>query len=185
MYTTSESNALPPLISVTSVVGLCRRRLAVISCLVIAVAAAAGASELSDDLHARRGRVMARLGADTMLILWSAPTRTYSRDIAYEYRQDSDLYYLTGVTQDGTILVLMPGNATHREMLFVKDRDPVQEHWHGRTLSTDEARALTGIDLVFPTSQFEAFVAGMLSRKGSGPVDARDAEVFFGAVAAD
>ena len=174
-----------PFVSVTSVVEVCRLRLAVISCLVLAFAAVAAASGLSDDLRARRGRVMARLGSDTMLILWSAPTRTYSRDIDYEYRQDSDLYYLTGVTQDGTILVLMPGNASHRELLFVKDRDPVQEHWHGRTLGTDEARAFTGIDLVFPTSQFESFVAGMLSRKGSGPIDSRDAEAFFGAVAAN
>ena len=39
---------------------------------------------------------MTRLGAETMLILWSAPTQRYSLDIDYEYRQDSNLYYLTG-----------------------------------------------------------------------------------------
>ena len=39
---------------------------------------------------------MDRLGADAMLILWSAPTQRYSLDIDYEYRQDSNLYYLTG-----------------------------------------------------------------------------------------
>ena len=67
-----------------------------------------------------------------MLILWSAPTQRYSLDIDYEYRQDSNLYYLTGVTQEGTILVLMPGNVSRREILFVKDSDPAQEHWRGR-----------------------------------------------------
>ena len=35
----------------------------------------------------------------------------------------------------------MPGNATRREILFVKDRDPVQEHWRGRTLTREEARS--------------------------------------------
>src|SRR5207253_1762290 len=69
----------------------------------------ARASELSDDLAARRARVMERLGPDTMLILWSAPPRNYSLDIDYEYRQDSNLYYLTGLVQEDTILVLMPG----------------------------------------------------------------------------
>ena len=35
--------------------------------------------------------------ADSMLIVLSAPTRVYSLDVDYEYRQDSNLYYLTGI----------------------------------------------------------------------------------------
>ena len=45
-------------------------------------------SALRDDLKARRGRLMEKLGGGTMAILWSAPERVYSRDIDYEYRQD-------------------------------------------------------------------------------------------------
>ena len=48
-------------------------------------------SSLRDDLKARRGRLMEKLGNGTMAIFWSAPKRVYSRDIDYEYRQDSDL----------------------------------------------------------------------------------------------
>src|SRR5215471_18656594 len=95
----------------------------------------AHASEFSDDLKARRARVMERLGPDSILIAWSASAKVYSTDVDYEYRQDSNLYYLTGLTQDGTVLVLMPGNATQREILFVKDRNPVAEHWTGRLLT--------------------------------------------------
>src|SRR3990172_2027469 len=84
-------------------------------------AAAVRASELSDDLAARRARVMDRLGPDAVLVLWSAPTVRYAPDIDYEYRQDSHLYYLTGIPQDATILVLMPGNDARRDILFVKD----------------------------------------------------------------
>ena len=91
----------------------------VLAFVAIAVVSAL-ATELSDDLKARRARVMDALGADAMLIVWSAPPQRYSLDIDYEYRQDSNLYYLTGITQDDTILVLMPGNTTHREILFVK-----------------------------------------------------------------
>ena len=54
---------------------------------------------------------MERLGPDTLAIFWSAPTRVYSGDVDYEYRQDSNLLYLTGIDQPETILVLMPGNA--------------------------------------------------------------------------
>ena len=153
--------------------------------VLIAFESVARADEFSDDLGARRARVMARLGADTMLILWSAPARRYSRDVDYEYRQDSNLYYLTGLTQEGTILALMPGNTSHREILFVKDRDPVQEHWRGRALSVDEARLRTGIDVVLAASQFEPFVAGMLSRKGTATIRADEASAFFNALSAE
>jgi Xaa-Pro aminopeptidase len=151
-------------------------------CLLAAATSVTRASELSDDLHGRRARVLERLGADAMLVLWSAPTERYSLDIDYEYRQDSNLYYLTGMTQDATILVLMPGNASRREILFVKDRDPIQEHWRGRTLSVDEARTRTGIDTVETTSHFDAFMAAILSGRGSGAITSQEASRFLSAL---
>src|SRR5436190_24113415 len=138
------------------------RRSVLVVVLTIAAALSARAGELSDDLKARRARVMDALGADAMLIVWSAPHQVYSRDIDYEYRQDSNLYYLTGITQDETILVLMPGNANRREVLFIKDRNPLREHWTGHRLTRDEASAATGIETVFTTSEFEPFVAAVL-----------------------
>lgn len=142
------------------------------------------ASDFSDDLAARRARVMERLGPEAMLILWSAPTARYSNDVDYKYRQDSNLYYLTGVTQPDTMLILMPGNETHREILFVKDPNPAQEHWTGRLLSVEEARTGTGIGTVLPSSQFESFATAMLGGRGSGVISAKEAARFFDALAA-
>jgi len=150
---------------------------------VLAVCTAkARASELSDDLKARRARVMDRLGADAMLILWSAPPARYSNDIDYEYRQDSNLYYLTGITQEQTILVLMPGNAARREILFVKDRNPSREQWTGHLYTADEAKARTGIETVLPASQFDAFVSSMLGQQPFAPIVDTDAATFFQAL---
>lgn len=125
--------------------------------------AAARAGELQDDLKARRARAMERLGPDAMLILRSAPSRTYSRDVEYEYRQDSNLYYLTGIDQEETTLVLMPGNAARREILFIRERDPIREHWAGRRLSADEATAASGIETVYTAGQLEPFLASILA----------------------
>src|SRR5581483_2742482 len=73
-----------------------RAAAAALAVLLLFAGAAAG-SELSDDLQARRARVMERLGPDAMLLVWSAPVQRYSADVNYEYRQDSNLYYLTGL----------------------------------------------------------------------------------------
>lgn len=155
------------------------------SAVVLAIAVStARASELSDDLAARRARVMDRLGPDAILVLWSAPAVRYAPDVDYEYHQDGNLYYLTGVAQDSTMLVLMPGNEACREILFVKDRNPSQEHWTGRVLSVDEARALTAIDTVLTTSQFDAFMAAVLAGRPFGPLTDRRAARYFDALAA-
>src|ERR1700730_14689582 len=140
------------------------RQVTALLMLTLATASIARASELSDDLKARRARVMEKLGPDAILVLWSAPPQRYSLDIDYEYRQDSNLYYLTGLTQENTILLLMPGNQKRRELLFEKDPNPAREHWTGTLLTPEEATARTGVDRVFRSSQFAEIIGGLLSR---------------------
>jgi Xaa-Pro aminopeptidase len=147
----------------------------------------ADAAALRDDLKGRRARLMAKLGDSTLAILWSAPARVYSRDVDYEYRQDSDLLYLTGVEQADTVLVLVPGSRRRREFLFITPSNPRREHYVGRYLSVDEARARTGIDTVFTTDEFEPFLAAMFSRQPYGlsveeTRDNDDHDTFFGAL---
>ena len=160
------------------------RSAAVALILIALVVSPARASELSDDLKARRGRAMEKLGPDAIAILWSAPSVRYSLDIDYEYRQDSNLYYLTGITQEQTILVLMPGNQSKREILFVWDRNLLREHWTGRRLTHEEATERSGIDTVLDASQFDAFIAAMLDRRSFAPVvEGEEAAKFFDALA--
>lgn len=165
-------------------------RLAALTAL-LAIAATltpAWAGPLQEDLVQRRARVMSRLDADTMMIAWSAPTQVYSHDVEYEYRQNSDLLYLTGIEQEGTILVLMPGNRTRKAMLFVHEPNPVREHWEGHLLTRDEAKASSGVDAVHYISDFEPFLAAMINQTpygaGGGPDAAAEYESFFKAAAA-
>jgi len=147
----------------------------------------AEAAALRDDLKGRRARLMAKLGDNTIAILWSAPARVYSRDVDYEYRQDSDLLYLTGVEQAETILVLVPGSKRRKEFLFVTPSNPRREHYVGKYLSAEEARARTGVDAVFLTTEFEPFLAALFGRRPYGlsvdeARDSDDHDAFFGAL---
>jgi Xaa-Pro aminopeptidase len=135
------------------------------------------AGPLQEDLKARRARAMDKLGSETVAVFWSAPPRVYSNDVNYEYRQDSNLLYLTGIDQEDTILVLMPGNRTKREILFVREADARREHWIGHSLTPAEASAASGIETVLTANQFEPFMAAVLSGQGavglSPPEEAR------------
>jgi Xaa-Pro aminopeptidase len=143
-----------------------------------ALPSALDAGPLQDDLGARRARAMERLGPESLAIFWSAPTRVYSADVDYEFRQDSNLFYLTGVDQPDTILVLMPGNASRREILFVRAADARREHWEGHSLTPLEATAASGIHTVMTTDRFEGFLAAMLSGRAFGGPDTEYARFF-------
>jgi Xaa-Pro aminopeptidase len=158
------------------------KHLTVVVALTLCTPLTSAAGPLQEDLTARRGKLMERLGPDTLAIFWSAPTRVYSGDVDYEYRQESNLLYLTGIDQPETILVLMPGNARRREILFIREADARREHWEGHSLTPAEATAQSGIQTVMTTDQFDSFVAAMLSRRAMDDV-AGEYERFFAALA--
>jgi Xaa-Pro aminopeptidase len=146
--------------------------------------ASAVAGPLQDDLRARRARLMDQLGPQALAVFWSAPTRVYSHDVEYEFRQDSNLLYLTGIDQEETVLVLMPGNATKREILFIREANARREHWEGHTLTPAEATVQSGIQAVMMASQFEPFIASILSRRPMpGSQDSNEYERFQQALA--
>jgi Xaa-Pro aminopeptidase len=157
------------------------RPLASIVLLLWALPAVTTAGPQQDDLKVRRSHTMEKLGPDAIAIFWSAPTRVYSNDVNYEYRQDSNLLYLTGIDQEETVLVLMPGNQTRKEILFVREADARREHWNGHSLTPAEAAAASGIETVMTLNQFEPFIAGMFSKRAIAGAPA-EYERFFQAL---
>jgi Xaa-Pro aminopeptidase len=166
------------------------RRMIYAAVAVLVAAGSAGADELRDDLVARRGRVLEKLDPATMLILFSPEPKVYSHDVDYEYRQDSTLYYLTGIDQEETVLVMLPGARTRRAVLFVRPPDPRREHWDGHRLTKEEATARSGIEAVYYTTEFEGFFQSMMDRRPYGyrrsaAEGLAEFEGFFSAVAGD
>jgi Xaa-Pro aminopeptidase len=161
-----------------------RRTLAPLSLIaVLSVPALAQAGPLQEDLKARRARAMEKLGAETLAIFWSAPVKVYSHDVEYEYRQDSNLFYLTGIDQEDTVLVLMPGNESRREILFIREADARREHWEGHSLTPAEATEQSGIQTVMTANQFEPFIAAMFSKRSMGQgAGATEYQRFFQAL---
>ena len=120
------------------------------------------------DLKARRARAMDKLGPDTIAIFWSAPTARVFQRRQLRVSAGQQPALPDGIDQEDTILVLMPGNAAKREVLFVREADARREHWNGHSLTPAEASAASGIETVLTANQFEPFVAGIL-----GPARAR------------
>src|SRR6187549_352989 len=77
-------------------------------------------------------------------------------DGTMRFRQNSDLFYLTGVDQEETILVLCPDfpDAKYHEVLFLRETSEHIATWEGHKLTREEARERTGVQTVMWTSEF-------------------------------
>jgi Xaa-Pro aminopeptidase len=132
--------------------------------LLICTSAFAQDQELKSEVIKRRAAIASKIGENGMLIVFSAPDRPKTGDVSYEYRQSNNLYYLTGITQADTTLVMMPGNKTRKEILFASDRDPAEETWTGKIFSQQEVKDLSGIQNIYSSSRFEEFLGQVLNR---------------------
>jgi Xaa-Pro aminopeptidase len=80
------------------------------------------------------------------------------------FKQNTDLFYLCGVNQEDTALILFPDatDPNQREMLFVKETSELIAIWDGEKLSKEQARAATGIQRVEWIASFEAMLHGLI-----------------------
>ena len=121
------------------------------------------------ELASRRARVAERIGPNSILVLFSTEPRVYANDVDYEYRQENNLFYLTNLKQKGATLVLVPGNAQLREILFLPRRDPAAETWTGHMYSAEEAQAASGIREIWEAKEFEPFMRALRNRQAYRP----------------
>ena len=121
------------------------------------------------ELAQRRERVAQRVGPQSFMILFSTEPRVYTNDVDYPYRQENNLYYLTGLKQKGATLVLLPGNTKTREILFMPRRNPLAETWTGHMYSPEEANQLSGIREIWQSSEFEPFLKALRNRQPYRP----------------
>src|SRR6185436_11147480 len=75
----------------------------------------------------RRKQLLDTMGPG-VAVLPSAPVAIRNNDVEHEYRQDSDVFYLTGFDEPETVVVL-GGTGERRFTLFVRPRDPEREVW--------------------------------------------------------
>jgi len=125
----------------------------------------------ADEYAARRARVMEAIGGDGVLLLMSPPPAHRNGDVDWPFRQDDDLYWLTGVTEPDTTLVLVPAEERFREVLFAQDRDPLQEVWTGPIPDHEELAAASGIAEVHGSGGALRFLEAALSGRPWGDSD--------------
>ncbi|OXA66473.1 X-Pro aminopeptidase [Flavobacterium aquidurense] len=104
-----------------------------------------------------RKRFIAKMQNNSLAILTSNDVMPNNADDVMGFAQNNDLFYLSGIEQDETILVLYPDafKEENRAILFVKEVSEQTLIWDGDFLSKEKVSAISGIKNVKWIHEFE------------------------------
>ena len=97
----------------------------------------------------RRQALMQQLPPGAVVVIQCAPVYIRNGDVEHDYRQDSSFYYLSGMVEPQTTLVLSNGTDGSCSSIFCRTKDKLQEIWHGRRLGVDAAPSALMIDQAY------------------------------------
>ena len=103
---------------------------------------------------ARRQAFLKQMG-DGIAIFPAAPTSIRSQDVEYRYRQNNDLYYLTGFPEPESLCLLSPNHDTEQFILFVRPCDKEKETWTGKRFGVEGAQEFFGVDAAYTIDQLD------------------------------
>lgn len=114
-------------------------------------------SRINPDLFRRnRQKLIEQLDKDSVAVVHSHDQMVRTGDQYYPFRQNPDLFYLTGIEQEMSVLLVCPGRKEKMEqaMLFLRKPDPALETWEGKKLSKQEAEEISGIASIYWLDEF-------------------------------
>jgi Xaa-Pro aminopeptidase len=112
-----------------------------------------------------RGKFTKQLPQDALAFFNSNDEFPRNGDQFFPFRQNSDLFYLTGIDQEETFLLLFPEcpNRDLREVLFIRRSSEKTETWEGHKLTAKEASDISGIEKVRFTDELEVVLPEVMA----------------------
>ena len=103
-----------------------------------------------------RKRLVKELKPNSVAVVNANDIMPTNADGTMKFRQNNDLFYLTGVDQEETKLVVCPDfpDKKLREVLFLRETSELIATWEGHKLTKEEARKATGIETIMWISEF-------------------------------
>ena len=105
---------------------------------------------------ANRAKFIQHMTSNTLAVFNSNDIYPISSDATMPFQQHRDIFYLSGVDQEESILVLFPtaSNPAHREVLFLRETNETIAIWEGEKLTKAKALETSGIKTVYWLNQF-------------------------------
>ena len=120
----------------------------------------------SDIYKKNRNGFMSMMKKDSIAVFNSNDIYPIGADSTFPFQQHRDIFYLTGIDQEETILLLSPEakEIKNREILFIKKTDKDIQVWEGQKLSKEDARSISGIEKILWLDKFDSTLEEVTSQ---------------------
>jgi len=107
-----------------------------------------------------RQRFVARMEKNAIAIFNSNDELPTNGDATHRFKQNSDLYWLCGIDQEDTMVILFPDNPDpkYREVLVLVRPNELKEKWDGKRLRVKEAQATSGMKTIVWLDSIDALL---------------------------
>src|SRR6476661_5230091 len=107
-----------------------------------------------------RKRFIEKMKPNSIAIFVSNDEVPSNGDALHPFKQNSDLYWLSGITQEDTMVVLFPSNPDpkYREVLVLVRPVELKEKWDGERLRKEEAIEISGIQTIVWLDSIDALL---------------------------
>src|SRR5437762_1343560 len=97
-----------------------------------------------------RERFINEMQKNSIAIFVSNDEVPINGDALHSFKQNSDLFWLSGITQEDSMVILFPDNPDpkYREVLVLTRPEELKEKWNGKRLRVDEAKKISGIKTI-------------------------------------
>src|SRR5699024_4793869 len=104
-----------------------------------------------------RKNFMAQMKPDSLAVFNSNDIYPISADSTMPFEQARDIFYLSGVDQEESILVLFPDapNPNHKEVLFLRETNEHIAIWEGERLTKEKATEISGVKTIYWLKEFD------------------------------
>jgi Xaa-Pro aminopeptidase len=113
-----------------------------------------------------RDKLTLKLLPSSVAMVFGSHQMPRNGDQFFPYRQNSDFFYLTGIEQEKSILLICKDEKEKdfQQILFIIKSDKTLETWEGHKLTIEEARELSGIKLIKYIDEFDTVLHSLLTK---------------------
>ncbi|MFD2874636.1 aminopeptidase P N-terminal domain-containing protein [Mucilaginibacter ximonensis] len=112
-----------------------------------------------------RKSFVSRIKPSSVAIFYANDEFPRSGDQTFVFKQNADFFYLSGIDQEQSILLLFPDcpNSLYKEVLFLRQTNEHIAVWEGHKYTKEEARAASGIEAVYWLSDFDTILHSIIN----------------------
>lgn len=113
---------------------------------------------MSDELKRRRNNVFNAIEDNSLVLIYSGVGKIRSEDAFYPFQSNRHFFYLTGIDQENSVLMMIKTQGERKVFLFMDEFNELKERWTGKRLSFEAAGRISDIANVYANNNLESMI---------------------------